>query len=250
MNSLPAVARATAPIQQPAQRDLAAAMLPYRVGAPLAVALDEVDVEGMQWIAHTNTAGDLWVVWDADGDPKILWRHADKAASYLERLPRLADVLAVHEVVRADLDTAPSLETRVELICLMLDAQNITTATETYVRMLAEKLGSSLARATETHERKHRWFPMAAIAAAIDEVITTVKTGKGRPIDIASMLDLCGKHSSELVGLEARLRIMATALPILARITDAVTDVPRPSNMRRRGWQPPPMGPDEEPLPF
>ncbi len=250
MNNLPVVARGTPPAQQPVHRDLGAAMLPYHVAAPLAVALDEVDVEGMQWITHVNRDGDLWTVWDADGDPTKLWRYADRAASYLERLPRLADVATAHEAVRIDLDTTPPMEARVELICLMLDALNISRATQTYVRLLAEKLGSSPHRATETHERKHRWFPMAAIAAAIDDVITNMTPARGRPIDIASMLDVCGKHASELVRLESRLAVMAKAIPILGRITEAVADVPRPQNMRPRGWKPPPMEPGEDPIPF
>jgi hypothetical protein len=36
----------------------------------------------------------------------------------------------------------------------------------------------------------------------------------------------------------------------LTGITDQVADFPRPSTLPPPGWQPPPMGPDEEPVPF
>ncbi|NOJ43304.1 hypothetical protein [Bradyrhizobium australiense] len=228
---------------------LQAATAPFHIATPLAAALDQVDGEEFRDLVRVNGAGDLWVLWDADGDPRDLWRYADRAASYLERLPALPDVEAAHRVVRADLDAEPPIEVRAELIFTMLDAQN-TTATQTYLQLLASKLGNSPRRQTEKYERTRPWFSTAAIAATIDEVVETMTPKHGRPIDIADILDIAGRHASELIRLDTALETIGKAIPVLSQIVDAVTDVPRPATLRPRGWQPPPMGPDEEPPPF
>ncbi|KRR06839.1 hypothetical protein [Bradyrhizobium valentinum] len=248
MSNLPMIVNSSN-LELAGPRGLMAAMEPYRVAASLSAAFDQVDGDELRDLVRTNRIGTLRPLWDADDDPVKLWRYADKAEYYIQRLPTLTDVEAARQVVRTDIETEPSIEVRCALVYTMLDAWNVT-ATPTYVQMLSSKLGHSPRRPTETHERTRRWFPTAAIAAAVDDVVTTLKPEHGRPVSIADMLDVAGRHASELIRLETALEDLTTAIPVLSRITEAVADVPRPPSLRPRGWTPPPMDPDEEPLPF
>jgi hypothetical protein len=222
----------TASVRLPVPRDLLAATAPFRLAAPLAAALDQVDGDELRDLVRTNRFGDLWALWDADGDPAELWAYADEAEYYLERLPALADVEAARDVVRADIETEPSIEARCDLVCTMLDGWNVT-ATTTYIDALAWKLGHSPRRQTEKYERTRPWFPLAAIAATVDELLTTAKPQRGRPVDIADVLDIAGRHSSELIRLNRALETLCGVIPLLGRITDAVTNIPKPPPRRR-----------------
>ncbi len=179
--------------------------------------------------------GDLWTSWHADGDPVDLWRYADQAASYLQRLPALADVEAVRHVLRTDIETEPSIVIRCDLVCAMLDG-GCVTATPTYIETLVWKLGNSPRRQTEKHPRSRCWFPMAAIAATVDDVLTNIRPQHGRPVSIAEVLDIAGRHASELIRIEAALETMSKTIPLLGRITQAVADVPRPPRRQRPDW--------------
>jgi hypothetical protein len=245
--SLPMVVTSSSQLAVP--RGLMAAMDPYRLAAPLSAAFDQVDGEELRDLVRTNRFGDLWTSWHADGDPLDLWRYADQAASYLQRLPALPDVEAARHVLRTDIETEPMIEALYDLVCAMLDAANVT-ATSTYIETLIWKLGNSPRRPTETHPRIKPWFPLAAIAATVDDVVTNVRPQHGRPVSIVEVLDIAGRHASELIRLEAALDTMSKAIQLLGRVTQAVSDVPRPPSLKPLGWQPPRMGPDEEPLPF
>jgi len=131
----------------------------------------------------------------------------------------------------------------------LLDGWNLT-ATAVYVETLTRKLGDCPRRPTESLERARPWFSTAAIAATVDELLTTRTPKRGRPPDISDILDVAGKHASELTRLSKALASLSGAIIALTGITDEVANVPRPSTLRPPGWQPPPMGPDEEPVPF
>lgn len=239
--NLPAVTNALR-AQLPVPYDLAAAMEPYRRATPLAASLDEVDIDELHWITHTNRVGDLWTTYDSDGDPRKLWQYRDQAASLLNCLPGLSEVQAARDIVLSDIETEPPLQARVGAICTMLDIQNIA-ASGSYVKVLAGKLGRCPRRATENNERPHPWIPMAAICATIDELVTNVSAG-GRPIDIAELLDLAGRHSSELIRLNTALETIVGVIPTLCRIMAAVKDVPRPPPRKPPDWA------DDYPIPF
>ena len=80
----------------------------------------------------------------------------------------------------------------------MLEVQGLT-ATDEYIYYLARKLGGCSRRRTEMRERDHAWFSMATIARAIDEVLSTLRPEKGRPIPPTDILDIAGRHASELI---------------------------------------------------
>jgi len=77
---------------------------------------------------------------------------------------------------------------------------------------------------------------MAAIAATVDDVLTNIRPQHGRPVSIAEVLDIAGRHASELIRIEAALETMSKTIPLLGRITQAVADVPRPPRRQRPDW--------------
>lgn len=171
--------------------DLSSATLPYELAAPLARAYDRVACHELQELIDVHYAG---------CDPTKLWRRAEAAKPLLKRLPAQADVEVALRVLRAQIHTEPSVDVRADLVFTMLDGWN-TTATGVYVSNLVRKLGNCPRRPTEALERLATWFAAAAIAAAVDQLLTTRTPKRGRPIDIADVLDVVGKHSSELIRL-------------------------------------------------
>jgi hypothetical protein len=152
----------------------------------------------------------------------------DQARYSLKRLPRSKDVLAAHNAIRRDLRTEPLIEHRVDLVCVMLDALNVK-ASDSYIQMLAWKLGDCpQPRRTETLRRHERWFSMAAITRAIDEVVTTIRPEYGAPVPIAVALDVAGRHASELIRLDWSIVVLGNTIDRLKRIVDATEDAPEP----------------------
>jgi hypothetical protein len=122
----------------------------------------------------------------------------DAKYSLVHELPPKQTVISAIDALQQDLDGEPPLAKRLDLIGFMLEVQCVT-ATDEYIQYLAYKLGSCSKRATETRERDHAWFSMATIEQAIDEVLSTVRPEQGRPIPPTDILDIAGRHSSELI---------------------------------------------------
>jgi hypothetical protein len=133
-----------------------------------------------------------------------------------------------------DLDTEPSIEHRVELVGMMLDAQHIT-GDLSYIQILAWKLGDCPERKTETHKRNHPWFSMVTITRTIDEVVTTMRTEYGRPVQMADVLDVAGRNSSELIGLRRSIIRLNNTIVRLQRIVHATRDAKPPDKSETPG---------------
>jgi hypothetical protein len=155
------------------------------------------------------------------------WRLGYRARDQLRDLPAYADVEAAHHAIRHDLTTEPSIEHRVELITTMLDVQGITPELS-YIQYLAWKLGDCPRRKTETRKRYKRWFSMVAITRTIDEVLMTLKREEGRPAPIADVLDVAGRHASELTALDRSIVNLVNTIIRLNQIVDATKDAKPP----------------------
>lgn len=119
------------------------------------------------------------------------------------------------------------IEDRVDLVCLMLDAQHIK-ASDAYIQILAWKLGDCPRRKTETRKRYKRWFSMVTITRTIDEVLTTLKPEDGRPIPPTDVLDIAGRNASELIGLHHSIINLHNTITRLHRIVHATKDAKPP----------------------
>jgi hypothetical protein len=155
------------------------------------------------------------------------WRLGYRARDQLRDLPPYADVEAAHHAIRRDLTTEPSIEHRVELVTMMLDVQGITPELP-YIQFLAWKLGDCPRRKTETRKRYKRWFSMVTITRTIDEVLMTLKPEDGRPVPIADVLDVAGRHASEVTGLDRSIVNLANTILRLNQIVDATKDAKPP----------------------
>jgi hypothetical protein len=155
------------------------------------------------------------------------WRLGYRARDQLRDLPPYADVQAAHHAIRRDLTTEPSIEHRVELVTMMLDVQGIAPELS-YIQYLAWKLGDVPRRKTETRKRYKRWFSMVTITRTIDEVLMTLKPEEGRPVPIADVLDVAGRHASELTGLDQSIVNLANTIIRLNQIVDATKDAKKP----------------------
>ena len=118
--------------------------------------------------------------------------------SLLHELPPKQVVASTIDAIQQDLDGEPPLAKRLDIVGFMLEVQGIT-ATDEYIWYVARKLGSCSKRSTEIRERDHAWFSMATIARAIDEILSTLRPEQGRPIPPTDILDIAGRHASELI---------------------------------------------------
>jgi hypothetical protein len=172
------------------------------------------------------------------------WRLGYRARDQLRDLPPYADVQAAHHAIRRDLTTEPSIEHRVELVTMMLDVQGITPELP-YIQFLSWKLGDCPRRKTETRKRYKRWFSMVTITRTIDEVLMTLKPEDGRPVPIADVLDVAGRHASELTGLDRSIVNLANTIIRLNQIVDATKDAKPPAKSEAAV-----AGDDEMHIPF
>jgi hypothetical protein len=156
------------------------------------------------------------------------WQLGDNARYALRKeLPRLADVRPVLAALDLDLDTEPSIEQRVDLVGTMLDIQGITPDLK-YIRYVAQKLGDCPPRKTETCKRSQPWFSLATISRTVDEVLSTLRPQDGRPIPPADILDIAGKHASELISLRRSVVTLNNTIVRLQRIVEATKDAAKP----------------------
>lgn len=167
-------------------RAMIAATEPYCVAARLSRDFDD-DVKDDFWeagidvehLVSVDAKGRL-ICFEKATTETLRWRLGDDARYALRRLPTYADVLAAHRTIRRDLDTEPPIESRVDLVCLMLDLQNIK-ASDACIQPLAWRLGDCpQPRKTEIHRRKRPWFSLATISSTVDEVATTMRPEYGR----------------------------------------------------------------------
>jgi hypothetical protein len=176
---------------------------------------------------RVNSSGKLICLEEAKAE-RQRWQLGDNAKYALRKeLPLLADVRPVLADLDLDLDTEPSIEQRVDLVGTMLDIQGISPDLK-YIRYVAQKLGDCPPRKTETCKRSKPWFSREAIARAIDEVLMTLRPQDGRPIPPADILDIAGKHSSELLQLRRSVLTIHNTIVRLQRIVAATKDVAKP----------------------
>jgi hypothetical protein len=200
-------------------RALISATEPFRLATKLSGALDGAD--WIKEVVRVDRKGQLLCLKNVSEAER--WCLGDQAKRDLRSLPPLADVMDAHRAIRLDLTTEPPIENRVELVCLMLDAHNIT-ASDAYVQMLAWKLGDIPQRKTETVKRNQPWFSMVTITRAIVEVVTTLRPEYGRPAAIADVLDVAGRHASDLTSLDRSIVTLANTIGRLNRIVGATKD--------------------------
>src|ERR1700730_13706353 len=112
---------------------------------------------------------------------------------------------------------------------MMLDMQGITPELS-HIQFLAWKLGDCPRRKTETRKRYKRWFSMVTMTRTIDEVLMTLKPEEGRPVPIADVLDVAGRHASELTGLDWSIVSLANTNLRLNQIVDATKDAKPPED--------------------
>jgi hypothetical protein len=148
------------------------------------------------------------------------WRLNRSAKGVLRELPALPDVQAVLDAVRLDLDTEPPLESRVELIGGLLDVQGIAPDLK-YIQILAWKLGDCPPRKTETRKRNKPGFSLVTIARTVDEIWTTLRPEYGRPVPITDVLDIAGRHASEMIELRRSTFNIGKAIVGLQKIVHA-----------------------------
>jgi hypothetical protein len=111
---------------------------------------------------------------------------------------------------------------------MMLDAQNVK-ASDAYIQMLSWKLGDCpQPRRTETIKRSQPYFSIVVITRAIDDILTTMRPEYGAPVPIADVLDVAGRHASELIRLDRSIISLGNTIHRLQRIVDATRDAPRP----------------------
>jgi hypothetical protein len=173
------------------------------------------------------------------------WRLNRIAKSKLRNLPALPNVQAVLDAIRLDLDTEPPLESRVELIGALLDVQGIAPDLK-YIEVLAWKLGDCAPRKTETRKRNKPGFSLATIACTIDEIWTTLRPEYGRPVPITDVLDIAGRHASEMIGLRRSTFYIGNAIVGFQLIVDATKDAKLPDKTE----SPVPIDDDEDSIPF
>jgi hypothetical protein len=156
------------------------------------------------------------------------WQLGDSARHALRTyLPTLADVRPVLAALDLELDTEPSIEQRVDLVGAMLDIQGLTPDLK-YIRYLAGKLGNCPARKSEAYKRRKPWFCREAIARALDEVLSEMRPEGGRPIPVADVLDVVGKHSSEIMSLRRQIVTINNTICRLQTIAEATKDAKEP----------------------
>ena len=63
---------------------------------------------------------------------------------------------------------------------------------------------------------------------AINDVLTTMRPEYGGPVPIADLLDVAGRHASELISLDRSIVVPGNTIDRLKRIVDATEDEPRP----------------------
>ena len=71
-------------------------------------------------------------------------------------------------------------------------------------------------------------FSTATITRAIDDVLTTIRPEYGRPVPIADVLDVAGRHASELIGLDRSVVDLINTIVRLNRIVKATEHIPEP----------------------
>jgi hypothetical protein len=156
------------------------------------------------------------------------WRLGYRARDELRDLPALADVYAAHQAIRRDLNTEPPIESRVELVGIMLDVQGIT-ADLSYIQFLAWKLGDCPRRKTEIRMRTKPWFSLVTITRTIDEVLMTLNPEQGRPISPTDVLDIAGRNASEVIRLAQSTFGIGKAISRLQQIAEATKDAKPPA---------------------
>jgi hypothetical protein len=219
-------------------RAMIAATEPYRMAARLTDDFDEA-VQLLSDLVRVDSNGKLLCLRDANTGA-MRWKIGDQAKySLLRELPALPDVQAALHAIERDLDTEPPIEHRIELVGTMLDAQHIT-ADLSYIQILGWKLGDCPERKTETHKRNKPWFSMVTITRTIDEVVTTMRTEHGRPVQIADVLDVAGRNSSELISLRRSTIRLNNTIVRLRRIVHATRDAKPPDKSE------PPVASDDE----
>lgn len=208
----------------PVPHGIVQATEPYRIAARLDRTFGEVEM--LRDLVEVDGNGKLVCLQGAKS-PKRLWQMGEQARFSLTILPACDEVSAIREMLRADLDTEPPIEHRVELVCTMLDAQGIT-GSDSYIQMLAWKLGDCPQRATEPHRRDTPWFSMAAITKVIDDIVSNNKPEYGRPIPIPDVLDAAGRRASELIQLDFELVNLNNTIVRLKRIVVATKHILKP----------------------
>jgi hypothetical protein len=215
-------------------RALIAATEPYRVAAQLLrsfVAGRESrtsfdDEDELSELARVDAGGHL-ICLDKATTEASRWRLGYEAADALRGMPAHTELRAAFRAIRRDLDTEPPIETRVELVTMMLDAQHIT-ASDAYIQHLSWRLGDCPPLKTEKFKRWQPWFSLATGARAIDEVLTTMRPEYGRPVPIADVLNVAGRNSSKLIGLYDEIHKLGWTRHRLGQVVAATKDARPP----------------------
>jgi hypothetical protein len=186
---------------------------------------DAVDL--LSDLVRVDSSGKLICLREANTE-SMRWKIGDQAKySLLKELPAYADVQTALQAIRHDLDTAPSVESRIDLVGTMLDVQGISPDLK-YIQYLAWKLGDCPQLKTEIHKRSKPWFSLATISRTVDEVLMTLRPEDGRPIPIADVLDVAGRHASELISLHRSTIRLNNTIVRFQRIVDATKDAKKP----------------------
>jgi len=216
-------------------RAMIAATEPYRVAARLLRAFvaarkslsfdDDVEDDPSE-LVRVDAKGRLLCLEKATTEA-LRWRLGYQATDALSCMPAYAELRAAFHAIQRDLDTEPPIETRVELVTMMLDAQHIT-ASDAYIQHLSWRLGDCPPLKTENLKRWRPWFSLATSARAIDEVLTTMRPEYGRPVPIADVLNVAGRNSSKLISLYGEINKLAWTQHRLGLVVAATKDARPP----------------------
>lgn len=209
-------------------RGMIAATEPYRLAARLLNAIPKKPGKDLLELVRVDPTGRLLCL--QDDEMAVRWFSGDQARRELERLPVLEDVVAAHHAIRRDLETEPPIEHRVDLVCMMLDVQQLKP-TDAYIQVLAWKLGDCPEqRGTEVHRRAKKWFSMVTITRAIEDVLMTIRPEYGRPVPISDVLDVAGRHASRMIWLDRSIVNLRNIIRRLNQIVEATKDARPPDD--------------------